>query len=106
MNKFCGKVGFSITEETAPGVWEAKISDDRIYYGDIIRNGRRLQMADKLNDDIVVTNQISILADPYAYNNFMNIKYVEWLNAKWKVSDAEVQSPRLILTLGGIYNDA
>lgn len=103
MAKFYGAVGYAETVETKPGVWTEQITE-RKYSGDLIRNTRRLQTADKLNDDITVSNEISIIADPYAYSNFHSMRYVEFMGAKWKIDNVEVQYPRLILTIGGVYN--
>lgn len=103
MAKYYGKIGYNESVETTPGVWEEKITE-RSYYGDVVRNARRLQSTDKVNDDINVNNEINIVADPYAMNNFHSMRYVEFMGAKWKVSNIEVQYPRLILTLGGLYN--
>ena len=103
MAKFYGAIGYAKTVETMPGVWTEQITE-RDYYGDVIRNSRRLQSSDKVNDDINISNQISIVADPYAINNFHSMHYAEFMGAKWKISDVEVQYPRLLLTLGGLYN--
>lgn len=107
MAKFYGAIGYAETIETdpvdRPGVWEEHITE-RYYYGDLIRNTRRLQSSEYLNDNINISNVISILADPYAVQNFHSMRYVEFQNAKWKISEVEVQYPRLILTLGGLYN--
>lgn len=103
MAKFCGNIGFGIPEETAPGVWEQKIVE-RTYYGDINRTSRRLQNSGNLNDDIIVSNELSIVADPFANENFQHIIYANSLGAKWKISNVEIQYPRLILTFGGLYN--
>lgn len=103
MAKYYGLIGYAETVETAPGVWKEQITE-RIYYGDVIRNSRRLQSTEHLNDDVNISNQISIVADPYAINNFHSMRYAEFMGAKWKVSDIEVQYPRLLLTLGGLYN--
>ena len=103
MAKFYGALGYAKTVETMPGVWTEQITE-RDYYGDVIRNSRRLQSSDKVNDDINISNQISIVADPYAINNFHSMRYAEFMGAKWKISDVEVQYPRLLLTLGGLYN--
>lgn len=103
MAKFYGAIGYAETVETTPGVWEEQIVE-RNYYGDLIRNTRRLQSADQLNDNINVANEISIVADPYARDNFHSMRYVEFQGAKWKISNVEVQYPRLILTIGGLYN--
>lgn len=103
MAKFYGVIGYAVTKETAPGVWTEEIAEQS-YYGDLTRNMRRLQDSGDLNDDINVANEISIVADPYANANFHSMRYVAFLGAKWKISKVEVQYPRLILTLGGVYN--
>lgn len=103
MAKFYGEIGYAELAETEPGVWTEQIVK-RNYYGDILRNNRRLQSANQLNDNINISNQISIVADPYANNHFHMMRYVKFNGAKWKVSDIEVQYPRLLLTLGGVYN--
>lgn len=103
MARYCGMIGFATSVETAPGVWEKQIVE-RKYYGDKYRNTRRLQSTNQLNDDIVVNNEISIVADPYAYENFHSILYAEFMGVKWKASNVDVQRPRLVLTLGGVYN--
>lgn len=102
-NKFFGKVGYGTTVEKAKGVWVNEIVE-KDYYGDIVTNSRRLESGEGLNDDISVGNSISIVADAYAMNHFFAIKYVEWAGTRWKVSNVDVKSPRLILRLGGIYN--
>lgn len=103
MAKFYGKIGYTNTVETKPGVYEEQIVE-RSYYGDLIRNTRRLQSADQVNDDINISNEISIVADPYATNNFHTMRYAVFMGTKWKISNVEVSYPRLILTLGGVYN--
>ena len=103
MAKFSGKIGYANTVETKPGVYEEQIVE-RSYYGDLIRNTRRLQSADQVNDDINISNEISIVADPYATNNFHTMRYAVFMGTKWKISNVEVSYPRLILTLGGVYN--
>ncbi len=103
MAKFYGAIGYSITEEVKPGVYAEKITE-RMYYGDLQRNTRRLQTASQVNDDIEISNEISIIADPFANENFHLMKYAEFMGTKWKVTSVEVQYPRLILTVGGLYN--
>ena len=103
MAKFYGKIGYANTVETKPGVYEERIVE-RSYYGDLIRNTRRLQSADQVNDNINISNEISIVADPYATNNFHTMRYAVFMGTKWKISNVEVSYPRLILTLGGVYN--
>lgn len=103
MAKFYGPVGYAETVETAPGVKTEQITE-RMYSGDLIRNVRRLESSDKLNDDINIANEISIISDPFARKNFHKMRYVGFLGSLWKVSSVEVQYPRLILTVGGVYN--
>lgn len=101
MAKWFGVIGFATTEETKPGVWVEKITE-RNYYGDVTRNTSRLQSSDQLNDSINVSNVISIVADPFANQNFHAMRYAEFMGAKWKITNVEVQRPRLLLTLGGV----
>ena len=104
MAKWFGVIGFAETVETKPGVWEERITE-RKYYGDVIRNTRRLQSTDKLNDNIDISNEISIVADPFANNHIYAMRYVEYMGARWKVSTVDAsQRPRLTLSLGGLYN--
>lgn len=103
MAKWYGKVGFGITGETEPGIWEEELTE-RNYYGDFLSNFRKLQNSGNVNDDISIANKISMIADPFANQNFHSIRYAEYMGAKWKVTDVEVQFPRLILTLGGEYH--
>ena len=104
MARWAGKVGFETSVETEPGIWEEKINE-RKYYGDLNRNARRLESSNVINDNINISNEISFVADPYANENFHAIRYVEFMGTKWKVSNIEVQFPRLVLSLGGIYNE-
>ena len=101
--KWFGTIGYADQVETKPGVWEDEITE-REYFGDLIRNTRRLQMTDKLNDDIEISNEISIVSDPYANENFHSMRYAMYMGTKWKITNVEVQYPRLILSLRGIYN--
>lgn len=103
MARWSGKVGFETSVETEPGIWIEKIVE-KSYYGDIIRNARRLESSGGINDNINVSNEISFVADPYAKENFHTIRYVEFMGTKWKVSNVDVQHPRLVLSMGGIYN--
>ena len=103
MAKWYGEIGFAETVETKPGVWVEQITK-RNYYGDVTRDSRRLQTADKLNDNINISNQISIISDPYANENFHSMRYAFYMGTRWKITDIEVQYPRLNLTLGGVWN--
>lgn len=104
MARFHGKVGYASSVETSPGVWKNDVITEREYFGDIVRNTRRLESGENLNDNVVVNNLISIVADAYANENFFAMRYVQWNGAYWKVTNVEVQRPRLLLTIGGVYN--
>lgn len=103
MAKWNGIIGYAEKVETKPGVWKDKITEYS-YFGDVIRNTRRLQSTGQLNDNVNVANEISIVADPFANQNFHSMRYVEFMGAKWKITDVEVAYPRLILAIGGVYN--
>lgn len=103
MAKWCGIIGYAVTNETSPGVWTEDITE-RLYYGDVVRNIRRLQTTEHVNDDINVSNEFSILADPFAFDNFHSMRYIEFMGTKWKITSVDVQYPRLVLTVGGVYN--
>lgn len=103
MAKFCGKIGFAESKEINPGVWVDEITE-RQYYGELRRLQRSSQTTERLNDEIRITNEISIIADPYVNENLNSIRYVEFMGARWKVTSIEVAFPRLNLTIGGVYN--
>lgn len=103
MAKWFGKVGYEITDNTMPGVWEPQITE-RPYFGDMLSDISKRSSTNKVNDDLNVANRISIISDPFANQHFSQIKYVEIMGTLWEVSTVEVQYPRLILTVGGVYN--
>ena len=101
--KWHGVIGYGETTETEPGIWTEHITE-RVYSGEILRNTRMLQTSGQVNDNINISNSISIISDPYANKNFHSIKYVEFMGTKWKVTNVDVQYPRLFLSIGGVYN--
>lgn len=103
MAKFAGGIGYGESVEKAPGVWEDNIVEYP-YFGDVIRNTRKLSDGQSVNNDISVNNSISIVADAYANEHFFAIRYIRWAGTLWTVTDVEVQRPRLLLRLGGVYN--
>ena len=102
MARWYGKIGFAITSETKPGVWTSTITA-RSYYGEIRSNTRRWQTSQQVNDDLVINNQISIIADPFANTNLGAMRYVEFKGSYWNISDVTVQYPRLLLSIGSVY---
>lgn len=104
MAKFYGPIGYAESVETSPGVHMDEIVE-RNYAGDLLSNTSRWSnSSETTNDDLNINNRISILADPYAFKNFHSMKYVEFMGTKWKITSVEVQYPRLILSIGGVYN--
>ena len=106
MARFYGVVGYAVdTVETPPesGVWVDEIIEFP-YQGDVVRNSRVTASNEKVNDDISVSNSISIVADQYAIDHFFKIKYVKWEGVLWTVTTVEVRTPRLILEIGSVYN--
>lgn len=102
MARWYGAIGFASSHETAPGVFMPDI-EERFYSGNVVRSSSRFQDGSTVNGEITISNNLSIVADPFAYKNFMHIRYAEWMENKWKVTNVEVEYPRLILTLGGLY---
>lgn len=104
MNKFYGNIGYVETVETEPGYWEPQ-ETVYPYYGDWVRYSSKFQISsDSTNDDKDVANELSIVADPYAFQHFSNMRFVEFMGARWKITAITPQQPRLILTVGGLYN--
>lgn len=103
MAKFYGKVGYIKSVEVRPGVWDNQVTE-RSYYGDVTRNTSRFQSTGEVIDDVNISNNISIVADPYANENFHYMRYVEFMGAKCKITNVEVKYPRIVLSLGGVYN--
>lgn len=103
MAKFYGKIGYVRTIESEPGIWTEE-STEREYYGDVIRNARNINSSNDINDSINISNNISIVADPYAKENFQYMRYVTFMGVKWKISNAIIEYPRITLSIGGVYN--
>lgn len=104
MAKYYGSIGYAKTEETSPGVYTTE-TVERKYSGDILRNtGSWAVSSESTNDDLDINVQISIVADPYAYKHFHQMKYIVFMGAKWKIKSIEPRYPRIIVTVGGVYN--
>lgn len=101
--KFYGIVGFGASGETQSGVWTS-ITAERPYFGDVVKDTRRIVASQEVNPSMSTGNSIEIIADPFANEHFHAIKYVEWEGALWSVTEIEQKRPRLILRLGDVYN--
>ena len=103
MAKFYGKVGFETMVEGEGGVFKAE-TIEKNYRGDTLRMYPKYETSDKLHDDLTLSDEISILADNFAYENFQSMKYVVLLGAKWEITSARIERPRILLQIGGVYN--
>lgn len=103
MSKACGMIGFAEQIELRPGIYVDNITERR-YMFEVLRNTARFQSGDQVNDDLTISNRISIIVDSYAKEHAGVARYVQCLGTRWKITAIEVQFPRLILDLGGVYN--
>lgn len=107
MAKFSGFIGYVETIETDPGVWVEK-AIERPYKGDILRNYVKHESSSGVNDNINISNTVSIVSDPYANDHVFAIRYIKFntpkLGGVWEITNVEVAYPRLLLTIGGVYN--
>lgn len=103
MAKISCNIGYATIINRGVGVFDEEYTVVH-YRGDFHRNTRKLQSGDGLNDNLNVSNEVSIVADAFAINNIQSMRWIEWMGAKWKITDVQVQRPRLILTIGGVYN--
>lgn len=101
--KYRGKVGFIDTVDNGDGIWSDGITE-RTYRGDVLRNTKRKEAGESVNDNVTISNLISIIADRYAYEHLYAISYIEWMGKRWSITSVDIQRPRLILTIGGLYN--
>lgn len=104
MAKYHGHVGYGVDMETTPGIWEEVLTEHE-YYGEVVKNKTNIITSDTINSGISINNTISIIADPFAFENFYNMRYVTYLNKKWNITSIEIERPRIKLTLGGLYNE-
>ena len=101
--KFYGTIGFAVEAETAPGVWKTKTEEVQVY-GDVLSNTRRWDNGTEINSDLTVSNKISVVASRFVYEHLGVMRWLLWNGTRWKISSAEIVRPRVILTLGGVYN--
>lgn len=104
MAKYYGMIGFATQEETKPGIWEDVI-EERPYKGDVLRNGRRYDRSESINDNFTITNQFSIVSDAFLYSHVPALRYLEYMGSKFKIVSTELDRPRVIISVGGVYVD-
>lgn len=103
MSKFYGEIGYAQSVENVPGKVVEEIVKKN-YYGDVVKNMSRMRDNGTVNDNLALDNQFRILADPYAFEHFTKMRYIVWLGVRWKITSVDVQTPRLVLSIGGVYN--
>ena len=103
MGKWSGKIGYSSPVEVRPGVMEHQITE-RPHVGDLVRNARRTEGGDRIIENLVLSNSVSLVADAFAMNHFFEMVYIEMFGTRWKITTVEVKPPRLILQIGEVYN--
>lgn len=104
MGKFFGTIGLVIMEQTAPGVYMPK-TVTKSCYGEVLNVTKRWQgAAEQVNDNLNIDSRISILSNKFLTENLSHIRFVEWMGALWKVTSVELSYPRIILSIGGVYN--
>lgn len=104
MSRYYGKIGFEKLVETRPGIWESPEIIERPYYGDVIRMANRWESRNDLNDDLKFNNEISIVADSFAYENFTYMKYIEFMGQLFNITNVEISYPRITISIGGVYH--
>lgn len=77
---------------------------ERPHVGDLVRNARRTEGGDRIIENLVLSNSVSLVADAFAMNHFFEMVYIEMFGTKWKITTVEVKPPRLILQIGEVYN--
>lgn len=104
MPKCSGFIGYALTGETQPGVWSETITEKK-YYGDIVRDNRRIVDQGEINGSINISNNISVISNSFMMSNMAFMRYITFMNSKWKISSVDIKPPRIIITLGGLYNE-
>ena len=104
MAKYYGKIGFAVSKETAPSVWTSEI-EERTYRGDVLKRNFNWTPGEKIIDDLTIANQYSIVADSFLLNNVKKMKYITINGIKWSITSIEQNERRLILSVGGLYNE-
>lgn len=105
MALFYGPIGFveTVEDPAGSGIW-IEVPVEKNYRGEIQRNTKRWDSGDKINPNLNISNSISILADPYVSNHLNAIRYIKWLGGYWEITSVDVEFPRLLLSIGGVYN--
>lgn len=104
MPKCSGVIGYALAGETQPGVWTESIIEKK-YYGDIVRDNRKIVDQSEINGSINISNNISVVSNKFMLENMAFMRYITFMKSKWKINSVDIKPPRIIITLGGLYNE-
>ena len=86
--RFSGEIGFAQSVEGTGnhiGIWEDVIKE-RHYYGDVLQNYHRWEQGIDINENLNLSNKISIFADRFCLDNYFKMRYVVlngWRCLEW-----------------------
>jgi len=103
MPKCSGVIGYALAGETQPGVWTEGITE-KVYYGDVVRDSRRIVDQGEINGSININNNISVVSNKFMLDNLAFMRYISFAKSKWEISSVDIKPPRIVITLGGLYN--
>lgn len=104
MAKLGTTIGFAISQEKSSGVFIEAI-EERYYVGEIFKNTMSSYSNQSVNPNLSLSNKFSMLVDSFSKDNHQKIRYAVFWGSKWKVTNIEIEGKRLILTIGGKYNE-
>lgn len=104
MAKCSGKIGFALTVETSPGVFEERIVE-KPYKGNITQLNAHVEDENSINSNFRINNNISVVANKYFLENLGHMRYVTYKGLPFKITSFQVIPPRLIFSLGSVYNE-
>lgn len=103
--KYSGKIGFAVMKNEGNGIYTEEI-EEKVYYGDLLSsrwNNENNQ--NSTNTNVRLNNSISVICDKYLSENISVMRYITYKNSKWCINGIEIQPPRIIINIGGIYNE-
>ena len=103
MTKCSGVIGYILSVETQPGIWTG-VPTEKNYYGDVVRDNRKIVDNNQINDSLNINNNISILSNKFMLENLAFMKFITFMSSKWKINSVDIIPPRIIITIGGLYN--
>lgn len=108
MAKFSGVIGYQEEVEIAPGIWDTQYLE-KPARGDILQKNHRwnaMNYSTVSSDSI--SDRITIGADDFVMRlcRQKRIRYVKFEgdDTRYSVMDAAVDRPRIVLSIGGVFN--